>query len=215
MRIGVIGSGIVGQTLGAGLAKRGHEVMLGTRDPSADRITSWAKSTASGARAGTFDETARFAQIAILATSWDGTESALRIAGPDNLAGKVVIDATNPLDFSKGAPPTLAVAYPDSAGESVQRWVPKAKVVKAFNTIGNAHMVDPQFSGGPPDFFICGNDDGAKATVGALAKELGWSDPVDLGGIEGSRYLEPMAMAWIAHGFRTNSWGHAFKLLRK
>jgi hypothetical protein len=124
------------------------------------------------------------------------------------------MDATNPLDFSQGMPPRLSIGHTDSAGEQVQRWLPDAKVVKVFNIVGNAHMVDPQFPGGPPDMFICGNDDGAKATVAEICRQFGWPT-IDLGGIEGSRWLEPMCILWVAHGLRAGSWNHAFKLLRK
>jgi hypothetical protein len=165
------------------------------------------------ASAGTFAEAAAHAEVAVLATLWAGTENALRLAGPQNLAGKVVMDATNPLDFGH-MPPRLALGHSDSGGEQVQRWLPGARVVKAFNIVGNAHMVRPQFPGGPPDMFICGDDQAAKRTVGEICAALGW--PVnDLGGLEMARYLEPFAMVWIVHGFRSNSWNHAFKLLRK
>ncbi|MGI0036654.1 MAG: NADPH-dependent F420 reductase, partial [Nitrososphaera sp.] len=117
-------------------------------------------------------------------------------------------------DFSKGMPPRLAVGQTDSAGETVQRLLPQAKVVKAFNIVGNAHMVHPDFPGGPPTMFICGNDNEAKRTVEMILDSFGW-EIVDIGGIEGSRYLEALAMLWIAYYFRTNNADHAFKLLRK
>jgi predicted dinucleotide-binding enzyme len=214
MKIGIIGSGDVGQVLGAGFAKAGHQVMLGTRDPAQEKVRSWVAKTGSGATAGTFAEAAAFAEAAVLATSWSGTESAIGLAGPSRLAGKVVIDATNPLDFSAGVPPRLAVGHTDSGGERVQRWLPEARVVKAFNSVGNPHMVKPDFPGGPPDMFICGNDDAAKRTVTGFLEGFGWS-VLDLGGIEMSRYLEPLAMVWIVTFFKTGSGNHAFKLLRK
>ena len=213
MHIGVLGSGDVGRVLGAGLAGLGHDVKLGSRDPGQDKLKAWAKDTGPKATTGTFSDAAAFGDIVILATLWTGTKSALDLAGPDNLAGKVLIDATNPLDFSS-MPPGLAVSGKDSAGEQIQRWVPGAHVVKAFNSVGNQHMVKPSFAGGPPDLFICGNDDGAKASVTGLAKELGWS-VVDMGGIETSRYLESLAMLWILHFFQTRNGNHAFKLLKK
>jgi predicted dinucleotide-binding enzyme len=214
MRIGVIGSGAVGQALGSGLVALGHEVKLGTREPAGDKARSWLAQTGERTSAGTFAEAAVHSELAILATMWAGTENALTLAGARNLAGKVVLDATNPLDFSSGVPPRLALGHTDSGGEQVQRWLPDARVVKAFNIVGNAHMVKPQFPGGPPDMFICGNDPSAKKSVEEICTALGW--PVsDLGGIEASRYLEPFAMVWIVHGFRTGTWNHAFKLLRK
>ncbi len=214
MRIGVLGSGAVGQALGGGLAALGHEIKMGTREPASEKVRAWVAKSGAKTSAGTLAEAAAFAEIAILATMWAGTENALRLAGANHLAGKVVIDATNPLSFKAGGPPGLALGHTDSGGEQVQRWLPDSRVVKAFNIVGNAHMVKPQFPGGPPDMFVCGNDDSAKKTVGEICAALGW--PVgDLGGLECARYLEPLAMVWIVHGFRTGTWNHAFKLLRK
>jgi 8-hydroxy-5-deazaflavin:NADPH oxidoreductase len=213
MKIGVLGSGDVGRVLGAGLAARGHEVKLGTREPGSGKVQSWLAKAGPKASAGSLEEAAKFAELAVLATAWSGTENAVRLAGPGNLEGKIVIDATNPLEMGPSGL-TLAVAGNDSAGERVQKWLPGAYVVKAFNTVGNAHMVDPRFPGGPPDMFIAGNDEGAKKQVGEIAASLGWP-VIDLGGIESSRYLEPLAMVWIVHSMRTKNSGHAFKLLRK
>lgn len=211
MRVGIIGSGQVGQTIGSGLAERGHSVMLGSRDPGKPEVTEWAERTR--ARAGTFAEVAGYGEMIVLATLWSGTENAIRMAGPERLAGKVVIDVTNPLDFPPNAPPRLAVGFTDSGGEQVQRWLPGARVVKAFNTVGAALMVDPQLPGGPPDMFICGNDDAAKSVVGAICRDFGW-DVDDVGGIEGARLLEPLAMLWITLGSRSSNWNQALKLLR-
>ena len=152
--------------------------------------------------------------MAILATLWSGTENALQMAGPDNLAGKVVIDATNPLRFEPNAPPSLVLGHTDSGGEQVQRWLPKARVVKAFNFVGNAHMFRPEFPGGPPDMLICGNDADAKQKVTGILKEFGWP-VIDIGGIEGARLLEPLCVLWVLYGIRSGTWNHAFKLLRK
>jgi predicted dinucleotide-binding enzyme len=212
MKIGVLGTGAVGRVLGAGFAALGHEVKIGSRDPRKAEVKEWLKKAGARASAGTFDEAAAFGDMATLATAWAGTENAIKLAGPKNLAGKVLIDVTNPLDFSTGGP-RLAVGYTDSAGETVQRWLPQAKVVKAFNQVGNAHLVNPHFPDGPPTMFICGNDAGAKRMVTGLLEAFKWS-VVDIGGIEGSRYLEPLAMIWITYGIGTNTWNHAFKLLR-
>ena len=214
MRVGILGTGDVGQALGTGFAKFGHEVKMGSRDPSQEKVQSWVMKTGSKASAGTFAEAAAFGEIVVLATLWTATESIIRLADPKNLSGKVVIDTTNPLVFSAGAPPRLAVGHTDSAGEQVQRWLPDSHVVKAFNTVGNRHMVKPEFPGGPPDMFICGNDAQAKQTVTDLLKALGWP-VIDIGGIEGARYLEPLAMIWILYLLRTKTGDHAFKLLRK
>lgn len=214
MKVGILGSGDVGQVLGAGFAALGHEVRMGTRDPQGDKVRAWVAKTGGLASAGTFAESAAFGEIAVLATAWSGTESAIKLADPKNLVGKVVIDVTNPLVFHPDKMPTLAVAGNDSAGEQVQRWLSASRVVKAYNTVGNPHMVNPRFQGGPPDMFLCGNDEGAKKHVAEICKAFGWL-AIDLGGIEASRYLEPLAMVWIWHFIRTKSGDHAFKLLRK
>ncbi|MGH9312990.1 MAG: NADPH-dependent F420 reductase [Vicinamibacterales bacterium] len=213
MKIGVLGTGDVGRVLGAACVTLGHDVMIGSRDPNQQKVKDWVAKTGPRASSGTFADAARHAEIAIVATRWDGTENALGLAGAGSLAGKVVIDATNPLDFSS-MPPALAVAGTDSGGERIQRWLPAAKVVKAFNIVGNPHMFRPDFPGGPPDMVICGNDAGAKQAVTRLLSEFGWP-AIDLGGIESSRYLEALAMIWILEYFNTRSGNHAFKLLRK
>jgi predicted dinucleotide-binding enzyme len=212
-KIGVLGTGDVGQVLGGGFAALGHDVKIGGRDAKNEKAAAWVSKTGAHASAGTFEDAAKFGDVIILATLWTGTKSALDLAGPDNFAGKVVIDATNPLDFSKGAP-TLAVGHTDSGGEQVQRWLPKAHVVKAFNIVGNPHMVNPSFPGGKPDMFIAGNDEAAKKTVSELCQALGWP-VIDVGGIEKSRYLEPLAMLWIDYFIRNKTGSHAFSLLRK
>ncbi len=215
MKVGVLGSGIVGQVLGAGFVARGHEVKLGTRDPAQEKVTAWVAKNGAKASAGTFEETAKFGELLVLALLWDGTKSAIDMANPANFDGKVVIDATNPLDFSKGAPPTLSIGGNNSAGEQVQNWLPKARVVKCFNTVGNAHMISPKFPGGPPDMFIAGNDAEAKKKVTQICTDFGWPGTIDQGGIESSRYLEALAMVWILEYFRTGNANHAIKMLRK
>jgi 8-hydroxy-5-deazaflavin:NADPH oxidoreductase len=214
MKVGIIGSGPVGQSLGKGFADLGHEVKLGTRDAGKEKVRTWLSKAGPRVSAGSFSEAAVFGELIVLATSWSGTESALQLADKKNLAGKVVVDATNPLTSTPGGPPGLALGHTNSGGEQVQRWLADAHVVKAFNIIGNPFMVNPQFPGGPPDMFICGNDAGAKQKVTDILTAFGWPT-IDLGGIESSRYLEPLAMVWITYGFRTNTWSHAFKLLRK
>ena len=215
MKIGVLGTGDVGRRLGTGLASRGNQVMMGSRDASNEKLKAWVASAGTNASGGTFAEAAAFGEIVILATLWSGTENAIRLATPQAMAGKVVLDATNPLVFTPNAPPSLALGHTDSGGEQVQRWLPDSRVVKAFNTVGNLHMVDPDFPGGPPDLFICGNDGAAKASVSGLARQLGWPATTDIGGIEGSRELEPMCILWVKYGAKHGSWNHAFKMLRK
>jgi predicted dinucleotide-binding enzyme len=215
LKIGVLGTGDVGQVLASGFAALGHEVKLGSRDAANPKAVEWAKKNGPNASAGTFADAAKFADVIILALLWTGTKNALELAGFENFAGKVVIDTTNPLDFSKGAPPTLSVGTTDSAGEQIQRLLPKAHVVKCFNIVGNPHMVKPSFPDGKPTMFICGDDEGAKKTVTDLCTELGWAGTADIGGIAASRYLEPMAMVWISYFFKTGSGNHALALLKK
>jgi predicted dinucleotide-binding enzyme len=210
VKVGILGSGDVGRALARGFIALGHPVKIGSRDPQ--KLREWLSSAGERASAGTFADTAKFGDVIVLATLGVGTEQALHMAGPENFAGKVVIDATNPLDFSGGMPPKLFVGHTDSLGERVQRWLPGARVVKAFNTVGNTFMVNPKFPGGPPDMFICGNDDTAKKIVSQICDHFGWG-VIDIGGIEGSRYLEPMCLVWVLHGARTGSWTHAFKML--
>lgn len=212
MKIGIIGSGEVGQRLGDGFIELGHTVKIGTRDPQ--KVAAWVEKHGDKASAGSFSEAAAFGEdMVAIATLWTGTQSAIEMAGPANFAGKVVMDVTNPLDFSS-TPPKLAIGHTDSAGETVQRLLPDARVVKAFNTVGNPLMLHPDFAGGRPTMFVCGNDDGAKDLVRDIAFSLGW-ETLDVGGIEGSRLLEPLAMLWVVHYFRTKNGNHAFKLLRK
>ena len=210
MKIGVLGSGDVGKSLARGFVKRGDDVMIGTRSP--DKLSDFAKQ--SGAKAGTFEETARFGEMLALATLGTAAEEALQLAGAANFNGKVLIDATNPLAFAPGAPPSLAISGDDSLGERVQRWVPSARVVKAFNTVGNALFVNPELPGGPPDMFVCGNDDEAKKAVAAVCKDWGWG-VIDVGRISSSRYLEAMCLTWVLHGIFSGGWMHAFKMLHK
>ena len=213
-KIGILGSGDVGKALGSAFASLGHEVKMGSREPGSAKVAAWVKTTGGRASAGTFAEAARSAEVAVLATLWSGTENAISLAGPDAFADKIVIDATNPLTFPANASPALALGHTDSGGEQVQRWIPRGRVVKAFNTVGHAHMFHPQFPGGPPDMFLCGNDPEAKTAVAEILNAFGWPS-IDIGGIEGARLLEPMCILWVLYGIRSGTWNHAFKLLRR
>ena len=212
MKIGILGTGDVGKALGNGFIALGHEVKMGSRDGANPKAHAWAREMGPKASTGSFADAAAFGEVLVLATLGTANGSAIQLAGPANFRGKVLIDTTNPLDFSGGMPPKLAVSGNDSAGERVQRLLPEALVVKAFNTVGNAHMFRPDFPGGPPDMFICGNDADAKKAVSQICKDFGWG-VIDIGGIDASRYLEPMCMTWVIHGFLSGSWTHAFKML--
>ena len=213
MKVGVLGSGIVGQVLGAGFVKHGHQVMMGTRDPKAKDVQGWV-AKAPGASAGTFGDAARFGEVVVLAALGRVVDKVIELAGPSNLAGKTVIDATNPI---ADAPPVNGVlpyttGPNESLGEKIQAMIPQSHVVKAFNSVGNARMVNPQFEQGTPTMFLCGDNDAAKAQVSEIVRQFGW-EPFDCGGIIAARALEPLCMLWCIPGFVRNQWTHAFKVL--
>jgi predicted dinucleotide-binding enzyme len=221
MKVGIIGSGDVGRRLADGLIELGHRVKIGTRDITKKEVVEWIdkytkQEISENASVGSFADAALFADdLIVVSISWSGATNAVKMAGPSNFAGKVVIDTTNPLDFSKGLPPTMAVGHTDSAAEMIQRSLPEAKVVKAFNIVGNPHMVHPDFPCGPPTMFICGNDEASKKMVTEkILTPFGW-ETTDIGGLEGARLLEPLALLWITYYFRTGTGDHAFKLLRR
>lgn len=214
MNIGVLGSGTVGQTLASGFLKHGHKAMIGTREPSGEALKKWQAANPGGS-VGTFEQAARFGEVVVLCSLGSAATQVLELSGKANLSGKVLIDVTNPIG---DAPPVDGVlpfftGPNESLAEQIQAGVPQARVVKAFNSVGAARMVDPQYEQGPPTMFIAGNDAAAKATVSALIRELGW-EPFDCGGIIAARALEPLCMLWCIPGFRQNLWTHAFKLLR-
>ena len=212
-RVGVLGSGEVGRRLAGGFRSRGHDVMIGSRNPDKPELREWRSGDGAGIKAGTFVQTAAHGELLVLAVLGNAAEDAIADAGRENFGGKVVIDAMNPLDFSGGFPPKLSIADDDSLGERVQRALPDAKVVKAFNTIGSPYSVDPTFSEGQPTMLIAGDEADAKGTVGDVLADFGWSDVVDIGGIEGSRELEAICIAWVKVGGSRSAWDHGFKLL--
>jgi predicted dinucleotide-binding enzyme len=212
MKIGIIGSGDVARTLGSGFMKHGHEVTMGTRDGA--KLAEWAKQNPKG-RVGSFADAAKFGTVVVLAVKGTVASEALRGAGAANLAGKPVLDATNPI---ADAPPTNGVLkfftnLDESLMEKLQREFALAHFVKCFNSVGAACMVDPSFKGGKPTMFIAGNDAAAKKAASGILSEFGW-DAEDMGGAEAARAIEPLCMLWCIPGFRQNDWVHAFKLLR-
>jgi 8-hydroxy-5-deazaflavin:NADPH oxidoreductase len=209
--VAVLGTGQVAIALAKGLIARGHRVIFGTRDVNGKTALD-ALAAVPGSRAAPYFEAAKDSDAALLATSWSGTENALKLAGADNLAGKLVIDVTNPLDFSTGKP-LLVLGFPNSAGAQIQTWLPKALVVKAFNIITATRMVEPKFDDGAPDMFIAGNDAAAKAQAAELIKSFGWRSAIDMGDIDKAYLLEAMAMIWIEYGVSHNHWAHGFSLL--
>ncbi len=213
MKVGVIGSGIVGQTLSDGFLRYGHEVMRGSRDPG--KLAAWRAGAGSKARTGTFADAAAFGEVVVLAVKGTAALEAVR-ACDAALAGKVVIDATNPI---ADAPPVNGVLQlftgpNESLMEALQAAAPAARFVKAFSCVGNALMVNPSLPGGKPTMFVCGDDEGARRQVTAILDQFGW-ETEDLGGAEAARAIEPLCMLWCIPGFRRNDWTHAFKLLRR
>ena len=211
MNIGIIGSGEVAQTLGAGFLQHGHAVMLGTRDPG--KLSQWASANA-GAQVGSFAQAAQFGNVVVLAVKGDAAAGALELAGAEALAGKTVIDATNPI---APVPPENGVlkfftSLEDSLMERLQAAHPKAHFVKAFNSVGSVRMVNPQYADGRPTMFICGNDAEAKKTVSGILDQFGW-ETLDLGTAQAARAIEPLCILWCIPGFLHNEWTHAFKVL--
>jgi hypothetical protein len=211
MRSGIIGSGIVAQTLGTGFLKNGHEVKLGTRDTS--KLAEWQEKAGEKASVGSFEDAAKFGDVVVVAVGGTVAVSAIEQAGTENLDGKTVIDVTNALDFSTGVP-KFAVDLGNSVAEQIQRAVPKANVVKAFNMINTSVMVDPKFGDKVATLFIAGDNDDAKAEVTKLAEELAW-DVADFGGIDQAYYLEAFAFGYISYAFKNNDWQRGFRFLKR
>ena len=199
MRVGVLGTGTVGQTLGSKLVELGHEVRMGSRDAPNEKAAAWAAEAGERASTGTFADAAAFGEVVFNCTAGAASLQALEQAGDDAIRGKVLVDVSNPLDFSSGMPPSLTVCNTDSLAEQIQRRFPEARVVKALNTV-NAHvMVDPAQVPGEHDVFVCGDDDAAKSEVVAVLESFGWPRDrvVNLGGIDGARAVEMYLPLWI------------------
>jgi 8-hydroxy-5-deazaflavin:NADPH oxidoreductase len=211
-RVGILGSGDVAKSLGRGFARLGYEVRLGTREPG--KLESWKREVGARASVGSFAEAADHGELAVVATRGAGAEAALEQAGPKRFAGKVVLDTTNPLDFSAGGEPGLLFGVTDSLGERIQRRLGTAKVVKCFNTVGHQRMAEPKFASGPARMWICGNDAGAKAETDRLLREFGWAGALDVGGIEASRWLEAMIPLWFRAGQALGTWEHVLQVWR-
>ncbi len=212
-KVGVLGSGIVGKTLAAGFIKTGHDVMIGTSDPS--KLRDWLLKEGAGAQISSFEEVADHGDLLVLAVKGTAARAALDKAGALNLNGKTIIDATNPIS---DAPPANGVlqfftSLDDSLMEQLQRAFPQAHFVKAFNSIGSAYMVNPDFGGEKPSMFICGNDGKAKEEVSEVLTQFGW-ETEDMGTAEAARAIEPLCMLWCIPGFLRGQWNHAFKLLK-
>jgi predicted dinucleotide-binding enzyme len=215
MRYGVLGTGIVGQTLATKLVQLGHEVKMGSRQAGNDKAVSWVASAGERASEGSFADAAAFGEVVVNATAGVASLDALTAAGDENLAGKLLIDAANPLDFSKGMPPTLSVCNDDSLGEQVQRSFPDSRVVKAFNAVNVTYMVEPAVLPERHTLFICGNDAGAKAHVRELATSFGWppDDVLDLGDISAARGTETYLLLWLRLVAVADTWRVSVKVV--
>jgi hypothetical protein len=213
MKVGVLGSGDVAKTLASGFLKHGYEVMIGSSSPQ--KLSDWAKQNPKGAT-GTFTATAAFGELLVIAVKGSAAADVLRQAGAQNLAGKTVIEANNPI---ADAPPDHGVlrfftTFDQSLMEQLQSEFSDAKFVKAFNSVGAPFMVNPSFDGGKPTMFICGNDEAAKKSVAKILDQFGW-ETADMGSQQAARAIEPLCMLWCLPGFLRNEWTHAFKLLKK
>ena len=198
MRYGVLGTGTVGEAIATKLVSLGHEVKMGARDPKNEKAAVWVAKQGAKASQGTFADAAGFGELLFNCTSGAGSLDALKAAGEENLSGKVLVDISNPLDFSKGMPPTLFVSNTDSLGEQIQRAFPKTHVVKTLNTLSAHLMVDPKsLAGGDHDLFISGNDADAKGKVKELLGTFGWKTIHDLGDITTARGTESILPVWI------------------
>ena len=214
MKVGILGSGVVGQTLGSGFLKFGHQVKIGTGNPN--KLNDWLDKAGTNASAGSFADAANFGEIIVLAVKGTAALNVLEKAGGKNLADKTIIDATNPIEE---VPPVNGVLkfFTDqnySLMEQLQNNYPESNFVKAFSCVGNSLMVNPDFGGQKPTMFIAGNDDGAKSQVKKLLDTFGW-EIEDMGKAEAARAIEPLCILWCIPGFLENRWMHAFKLLKK
>ena len=212
MKIGVLGSGIVAQTLAGGFLKHGYDVMIGTRN--AAKLTEW-RGKNPKAHVGSFSEAAAFGEALVLAVKGTAARDVLTAAGSPNLNGKLVMDACNPITDT---PPTKGVLHffttlDESLMERLQEEFPNARLVKAFSSVGASRMVNPVFKAGKPTMFICGDDPNAKAVATTILGDFGW-EIADMGGVEAARAIEPLCMLWCIPGFLHSEWTHAFKLLK-
>lgn len=213
MKIGVLGSGVVGEVLANGFLKHGHQVMRGSRVP--EKMNAWVAKAGNKASIGTFEEAARFGEMIVLSVKGAAAEAVVAMIPPEDLEGKTIIDTTNPI--ADAAPTNGVLQYFTGANESLmerlQKKIPQAHFVKAFNSVGYAFMVNPDFQGTKPSMFICGNNEGSKAHVKEILDQFGW-ETEDMGAMEGARPIEALCVLWCIPGFLFNRWNHAFKLLK-
>ncbi|WP_078130502.1 NADPH-dependent F420 reductase [Leptospira alexanderi] len=212
-KIGILGSGVVGQTLANGFLKYGAEVKIGTRDSV--KLKDWLSKAGTSASIGSFADAANFGEILVLAAKGNTASEVLKLAGIDSLNGKTIIDTTNPIGEESPQNGVLKffTTYNESLMEQFQKQVPNANFVKCFNSVGSGLMVNPHLKDGKPSMFICGNDESSKKQVKEVLNLFGW-EIEDMGKAEAARAIEPLCILWCIPGFLSQSWTHAFKLLK-
>jgi predicted dinucleotide-binding enzyme len=215
-KIGILGTGVVGNTIGSKMIALGYEVKMGSRTANNDKAAEWVNSQGNKASAGTFEDAAKFGDIIFNCTKGEVTLEVFKQAGPSNFKGKTVIDISNPLDFSQGFPPFLTPQYANtnSLGEEIQKLIPDANVVKSLNIVNCEVMVNAQKSGGDPTMFMSGNNEGAKNEVSSILNQFGWNDIIDLGDITNARATEMMLPIWVRTYAATKNGYIAFKIVR-
>ena len=213
-KIGLLGTGMVGQTIGHKLVSLGYEVMMGSRTRDNEKATQFVKTNGKGASNGSFEEAVKFGELIFLCTKGEATLDILKMAGVENFTGKTVADISNPLDFSKGMPPSLFICNTNSLGEEVQKAIPGAHVVKTLNIVNCEVMVQPGKSGGNPTMFMSGNDAGAKNDIKSILNQFGWEDIIDLGDITTARGTEMMLPIWLRTYMATGNGYIGFKIVR-
>lgn len=216
-KIGILGTGMVGNTIGTKLINLGYEVMMGSRTSANEKAAAWVISNGANASQGTFAEVAKFGDIIFNCTKGEFSLEVISIAGTENLSNKILIDISNPLDFSNGMPPSLlpSLLNTNSLGEEIQRFVPETKVVKTLNTVNCEVMVDAKKCGGEATMFVAGNNAGSKKEVEKILQQFGWTDIIDLGDIKHARSTEMMLPIWLSIYMTTKNGYFGFKIIRQ
>jgi 8-hydroxy-5-deazaflavin:NADPH oxidoreductase len=214
MKIGILGTGMVGSRIGSRLIELGHEVMMGSRTAGNENAGAWAKKSGAKAFHGTFEDAAKFGEMIFFCTKGEVDLDVIRLAKLQNFKGKIVVDITNPLDFSKGMPPTLFLSNTTSLAEEVQKAIPEAFVVKTLNVVSNEVMVNPHKFAEEVTMFLCGNDEKAKDEVRKILMKFGWTDIIDLGDITGARGTEMLLPLWLRLWGTLQDGNFAFRIVR-
>lgn len=213
-KIGILGTGMVGNTIGSKLIELGYEVKMGSRTDDNPKAAEWVNKNGENSSQGTFSDATKFGDIIFNCTKGEAVLDILKMAGVENFSGKTLIDVSNPLDFSKGMPPTLFISNDNSLGEEIQKLLPDANVVKTLNIVNCEVMVNASKSGGEPTMLVSGNNNQAKADTVEILKQFGWNDVIDLGDITTSRGTESMLPVWLRLWQATGNGNLAFKIVR-